>query len=298
LPQVIEAAHRGEIKFLYSIGGNLLETMPDRKFIAEALARVPVRIHQDITLNSSMLMDAADAVLLLPGQTRYEQQSGGTTTNTERRIRFTPEIPGHRVGEALPEWQIPTVIGRRSMPNGALLFPFTDTQAIREEMAHVMPIYQGVENLKMEGDHLQWGGANLFKDGKFSGMPGGRARFSVVEPPDRRASEGRFYLATRRGKQFNSMTFGAKDRLMGSTSRDAIFIAPEDAERLGLQNGARVTVRSDTGAMNGTIQLAPVKAGTLQAYWPEANVLVPRRADPVSGEPDYNTEVWIEAVIG
>jgi anaerobic selenocysteine-containing dehydrogenase len=262
------------------------------------LARVPVRIHQDITLNSSMLLDAAQAVLLLPGQTRYEQQGGGTTTNTERRIRFTPEIPGHRVGEALPEWQIPTVIGRRSMPNGALLFPFTDTQAIREEMAHVMPIYQGVENLKMEGDHLQWGGAYLFKDGKFSGMPGGRARFSVLEPPDRRASEGRFYLSTRRGKQFNSMTFGAKDRLMGSKSRDAIFIAPEDAERLGLQNGARVTVRSDTGAMNGTIQLAPVKSGTLQAYWPEANVLIPRRTDPISGEPDYNAEVWIEAVIG
>jgi len=297
LPQVIETAHRGEIKFLYSIGGNLLETMPDRKFVADALARVPVRIHQDITLNSSMLLDADEAVLLLPGQTRYEQQGGGTTTNTERRIRFTPEITGHRVGEALPEWQIPTVIGRRSMPNGALLFPFTDTHAIREEMAHVMPIYQGVEKLTKEGDHLQWGGANLFKDGKFSGMPGGRARFSVLEPPDRRASEGRFYLSTRRGKQFNSMTFGVKDRLMGSKSRHAIFIAPEDAERLSLQNGARVTVRSDTGAMNGTIQLAPVKAGTLQAYWPEANVLIPRRTDPVSGEPDYNAEVWIEAVI-
>ena len=85
---------------------------------------------------------------------------------------------------------------------------------------------------------------------------------------------------------------------MGSQSRDAIFIAPEDAERLGLQDGARVTVRSDTGAMNGTIQMAPVKSGTLQAYWPEANVLIPRRTDPVSGEPDYNAEVWIEAVIG
>jgi molybdopterin-dependent oxidoreductase alpha subunit len=297
-PQMIEAAHRGEMKFLYSIGGNLLETMPDRKFVAEALAQVPVRIHQDILLNSSMLLDAAEAVLLLPGQTRYEQQDGGTTTSTERRIRFTPEIRGHRVGEALPEWQIPTFIGRRSMPNGSLLFPFTDTQAIREEMAHVIPIYQGVENLKREGDHLQWGGPHLFKNGYFSGMPGGRARFSAVAPPDRRAPEGRFYLATRRGNQFNSLTFGAKDRSMASTSRYAIFIAPEDAERLGLENGARVTVRSDTGAMNGTIQTAPVKSGTVQAYWPEANVLIPRGADPVSDEPDYNAEVWIEAVIG
>ena len=297
LPEMIEAAQRGEIKFFYSIGGNLLETMPDREFVAAALARVPVRIHQDIVLNSSMLLDGADAVLLLPAQTRYEQRGGGTTTSTERRIRFTPEIPGHRIGQALPEWEIPTVIGRRLMPNGALLFPFADTQAIREEMARVMPIYQGTEKLKKEGDDLQWGGANLFRGGQFSAMPDGRARFSAIEPPDRAVGKGRFYLATRRGKQFNSMTFGAKDRLMGSKSRDTIFIAREDAERLGLQDGTRVTIRSDTGAMNGTIQLAPVKSGTLQAYWPEANVLIPRRADPVSGEPDYNAEVWIEALI-
>lgn len=298
VPRMLEAAHRGEIKFLYSIGGNLLETMPDRRFVAQALARVPVRIHQDIVLNNSMLLDGAGTVLLLPAQTRYEQGSGGTTTNTERRIRFTPEIRGHRVGEALPEWQIPTIIGRRSMPNGALLFPFTDTQTIREEMAHVMPIYQGVENLQKEGDHFQWGGANLFAGKKFGAMPGGRARFSVVEPPDRRTAPDRFYLATRRGKQFNTMTFGAKDRMMGSKNRDAIFISPEDADKLGVDNGTRATLRSDTGAMNGTIQIAPVKSGTIQAYWPEANVLIPRRADPVSGEPDYNAEVWIEAWIG
>jgi anaerobic selenocysteine-containing dehydrogenase len=113
-------------------------------------------------------------------------------------------------------------------------------------------------------------------------MPGGRAP-SASSSRRTGVLPSRFYLVTRRGKQFNSMTFGAKDRLMGSKSRDAIFIAPEDAERLGLQNGARVTVRSELGAMNGTIQLAPVKASTLQAYWPEANVLIPRRADPVSG---------------
>ena len=101
---MIEAAHRGEIKFLYSIGGNLYETLPDRKFVAKALAKVPFRVHQDIVLNTSMLLDAEEAVVLLPGQTRYEQRGGGTTTSTERRIRFTPEIPGHPIGETRPEW--------------------------------------------------------------------------------------------------------------------------------------------------------------------------------------------------
>jgi molybdopterin-dependent oxidoreductase alpha subunit len=291
--QMIEAAHSGEIKFLYSIGGNLLETMPDPRFIVDALAKIPLRVYQDIVLNTSMLLDPDDAVVILPGQTRYEQRSGGTSTSTERRIRFTPEIPGHRVGEALPEWEIPVLIGRKSMPNGDKLFPFDDTQSIREEMSRVMPIYQGIEKLTKEGDHLQWGGSYLYKDG-FTAMPTNRALFTVLDPPDRRTAEGKFYLATRRGKQFNSMTFGVTDRLMGTKRRDMIFISPEDAERLALEDGTKIMVRSDIGEMKGIVQLAPVKSGTLQAYWPEANVLISRRTDPVSGEPDYNAEVWIE----
>lgn len=184
------------------------------------------------------------------------------------------------------------------MPNGDLLFPYEDTQGIRDEMSRVMPIYQGIEQLKKEGDHLQWGGPFLYRAGQFNNMPNGRALFSVLNPPDRRASAGKFYLATRRGKQFNSMTFGAADRLMGAKSRDIIFISPEDAERLELEDGTRVVVRSDTGEMSGVIKIAPVKSGTLQAYWPEANVLITRRTDPVSGEPDYNVEVSIEKTIG
>jgi len=294
VPQMIEAAHEGGLEFLYSVGGNLLETMPDRQFVAEALAQLPVRVHQDIALNSSMLIDPVELVVIFPAQTHYEQRGGGTVTNTERRIRFTPEIPGHSIGETLPEWEIPCLIGRKAMPNGDLLFPYDDTQTIREEMSRVMPMYQGIEKLKEEGDSLQWGGPYLFKGGNFSNMPDGRALFSVLEPPDRRASEGRFYLTTRRGKQFNSMIFGSTDRLTGSKRRDAIFISLEDAERLSFDDGDSVIVRSDTGEMRGVIQIAPVKPGTLQAYWPEANVLIPRRTDPLSGAPDYNTEVELE----
>jgi molybdopterin-dependent oxidoreductase alpha subunit len=181
-PHMIEAAHNGEIKFLYSIGGNLLEIIADPKYVAEALGQVPVRVHQDIVLNTSMLTDAEDAVVILPGQTRYEQRTGGTSTSTERRIRFTPEISGHKIGETLPEWEIPTLIGRKSMPNGDKLFPFDDTQAIREEMSRIMPIYQGIEKLTKEGDQLQWGGPQLYSEG-FTTMPANRAIFTPLEPP-------------------------------------------------------------------------------------------------------------------
>jgi anaerobic selenocysteine-containing dehydrogenase len=93
------------------------------------------------------------------------------------------------------------------------------------------------------------------------------------------------------------MTFGTTDRLMGIQRRDMILISPEDAERLGLKDNDKVLLRSDTGGMNGLIQLDPVKCGTLQAYCPEANVLISPRPDPVTGETDYNAEVSIEKAI-
>jgi anaerobic selenocysteine-containing dehydrogenase len=125
-------------------------------------------------------------------------------------------------------------------------------------------------------------------------MLGNRALFTVLDPPDHRAEGGKFYLATRLGKQFNSMTFGTTDRVMGTERRDIIFISAEDAERLGFEDGAMATLHSDIGTMNGIIRIAPVKSGTLQAYWSEANVLVSRRTDAISDDPDYNAEVWLE----
>ncbi len=188
LAQMMEAARQGKLRFLYLLGGNFLEAFADRDFVTAALSRVTVRIHQNMMLNPSVLVEGAEAVLVLPTNTRYEQKGGGTLTTNERKICFTPEIPGHPIGDSLPAWQIPTIIGRRSLPNGELLFPFNDPQSIREEMARVAPIYHGIERLANEGDYRQWGGPQLFKGGTFRGMPGERALFSVVEPPDHVAS--------------------------------------------------------------------------------------------------------------
>jgi molybdopterin-dependent oxidoreductase alpha subunit len=288
VPHMVEAAARGEIDLLYSIGGNLLDTLPDRAFAREALARVPVRIHQDLVVNPSTLLPG-ELVVLLPAQTRYEQRGGGTTTNTERRIRFTPEIAGHpQVGEARPEWEIPCLVARRLRPGLDLALGYADASAIRAEMAAAMPQYRGVDALAAPGDWIQWGGDGLFA--RSFPTPDGRARWSAIPLPETRIPEGKFYLSTRRGKQFNSMVFAERDPLTGA-GRDAVFVSAIDAGRLGLADGARVRLRSEVGEYVGRVRIAPVKPRTLQVHWPEANVLVPRRYDPVSGEPDYNAFV-------
>jgi hypothetical protein len=50
-------------------------------------------------------------------------------------------------------------------------------------MSRVMPIYQGVDKLGKEGDRLQWGGPQLYRDG-FTAMTNNRAFFTVLEPSD------------------------------------------------------------------------------------------------------------------
>jgi molybdopterin-dependent oxidoreductase alpha subunit len=290
--QMLEAAHENKIDFLYSLGGNLLETMPDREYMREALERVKIRVHQDIVLNTSSLLPGR-CVLILPAETRYESAGGGTATNTERRIRFTPEIPGPRIAEARAEWRIPVEMAHSARPELKPFLAWNGTPEIREEMAQTMPMYAGVEKLEQAGQWVQWGGPRLFSDG-FTRMPEGRARFTNVSVPRIVIPPGMFYMTTRRGKQFNSITFHEKDALMGAHAREEVLICPDDASALGVAEGDAIRLRSDVGEWAGLVRLAPMKPRHVQTYWPETNVLISRRFDPVSGEPDYNALVTIE----
>jgi len=86
-------------------------------------------------------------------------------------------------------------------------------------------------------------GERLFTDG-FTRMPGGRARFSAVPVPSIEIPPGKFYLTTRRGKQFNSMGQGEQDFLVGSGTRRDVLVHPEDAVRIGVRDGDEVLLRS------------------------------------------------------
>jgi molybdopterin-dependent oxidoreductase alpha subunit len=290
--QLLERAGEQGLDLLYLVGGNHLETMPDRAHARRALENVGLRVHQDIVLNSSTLLGAREAVLVLPAQTRYEQRSGGTSTSTERRIRFTPEIPGPRIAEARPEWEIPALIGKRLHPDRDDLFGYADTAAIRREMSELMPLYRGIERLEKAGDSLQWGGARLGADG--FPTPDGKAHFSVVTIPRIDVPLGRFLLVTRRGRQFNSMTYGRKDPLTRKADRDSILLDARDMRELGVAEGERVMVKSEHAFIYATARAGPCRRQHVQGFWPECNTLLERRYDPASGEPNYSTPVVIQ----
>jgi molybdopterin-dependent oxidoreductase alpha subunit len=294
--EMVEAGGRGDLDVLYSSGGNFLEVLPDPALVEDALARVPLRVHQDIVVSSQMLVDPGEVVVLLPAATRYEQRDGGTETTTERRIAFSPEIPGPRPGEVRSEWEIFVDLAARVDPERAHLVDFRSGQALRDEIARVVPTYAGVELLHTTGDAVQWGGTRLCEGGTFP-TPDGKARFLAVVPSEPDVPEGSFILSTRRGKQFNTMVHAERDPLTGAM-RDALFMAASDIAALGLRDGDRVVVRSHHGEMAARLHSSELRAGNVQVFFPEGNVLLRAgRRDPASGVPDYNAVVTVEAAI-
>ena len=295
--EMINAAHEGKLDLLYSAGGNFLETLPEPGFVRAALQRVPLRVHQDIVLSPQMFVEAAGTVVLLPARTRYEQKGGGTETSTERMIYFSPEIPGRRIGEAKSEWEIFMELAQQTYPERSSQIHFENAKQIRDEIAKAVPFYVGIQYLKKQGDAVQWGGMRL-ADGPHFTTADAKAHFAVLTPVEKYLAKGQFNVTTRRGKQFNSMVQSEYDPLTGSR-RDDVFMSSEDAQELGLLEGALITLKNELGEFRGRVKIVAIRPGNLQVHWPEGNHLIRRGVvDPACGIPDYNAVVEIVQSIG
>ena len=293
--EMVEAGERGELDLLYCLGGNFLRTLPEPERVREALARVPLRVHQDIILTDQMFIPAEEQVILLPAKTRYEQDDGGLETTTERRIAFSPEIQ-RQVGEARAEWKILRDLAAAVDPARAKLLGGETGWKLREEIVHVVPFYEGAQYLKHTGDAVQYGGPHLCAGWNFA-TPDGKAHFRAVELPPLGPANAGFVVATRRGKQFNSLVYAEVDPLNGA-GRDAVLMNPDDAAELHLMNDDRVALVNGIGRYEGRVFLAAIARGNLQIHWPEGNILIRRGVvDRAGGVPDYNARVAVERIL-
>lgn len=292
--EMIEAAANKNLDVLFSVGGNFLDVLPDPDYVESALLNIPLRVHMDIIYSKQMLLEPTETVILLPATTRYEIPGGVTETNTERRVIFSPEIPGRRIGEARSEWQVIMELARRVRPEIADKLSFENTAAMRQEIAKVVPQYSGIQHLKEAGDQFQYGGSHLAFGWRFP-TEDGKASFAVLSSFKSQLPEGYFLVTTRRGKQFNSMVQEKKDRITGAM-REAVLMSSVDVEKLGLKEGDLISLKNDLGEYRGRVYTAPVKPRNLQIHWPEGNVLLDREKRSQEGVPDYNALVKVEKV--
>src|SRR5690625_690906 len=286
--------HERNLKLYYMSGGNFLETMPNPDFVKQCLENVDVRVHQDIIFNTSTLLDAKEAVIVLPAMTRYEQPGGGTSTSTERMVYFSPEIKGPRIEEARSEWEIYIDLAKRVKPEEKDRIHFEDAAAIREEIAKTAPNYDGIQHLKERGDVFQWGGAWLCEDG-ICPTPDGKGNLIPVEIPELRKPEGQDYVTTRRGNQFNSMIYDEKDSFNAADRYD-VMMNENDARKHGISEGEAIVVYNKYGAFNGREKFVQIREENIELFMPERNVLIPSESNyqDHAGIPEYNVAAIIE----
>ena len=207
-----------------------------------------------------MLVDGDGDVLLLPATTRYESPGGGTETSTERRIIFSPEIPGRRIGSREPEWWVFREVMARARPgaraSGRARGRRGDPARDRSRRAALRRHRDAVAPRATSGAVGRT--ARLYADGRFA-TADGRARFAPVALRSRALPADRFFVSTRRGKQFNSMVQRDVDPLTGADRDDILISDDRPRPHRPARLATTVVLRSATGVFRGRLRAAPIR---------------------------------------
>jgi molybdopterin-dependent oxidoreductase alpha subunit len=289
----MEAAALGEMKAALCLGGNLFGSNPDARFAETAIGKLDLIAYLSTTLNTGHAWGRARETLILPVLPRDEEPEPTTQESMFSFVRLSAGGPP-RVPSARSEVAVLVEIARRTL--GEQVAPAFDWSslhshaAVRSLIADLVPDLESLATLDATRREFHIPGRDL-ADGVFP-LPGGRARFHAVAlPAAPDPTDGRLRLMTVRSEgQFNSVVYEEEDIYRGQERRDVILLHPTDIERRGLRPEDRVRVRSATGELR-RILVRPfdIRPGNALAYYPEANVLVPRDVDPESRTPAFKS---------
>ena len=297
--EMMDAAHKGEIKAIYVMGENPMVSDPDLTHVEAALKHLELLVVQDIFLTETARL--ADVVL--PSACFVEKD--GTFSNTERRVqRIRKALPAP--GEAKADWEI---IAGLSTKMG---YPMSYGSAaeIMAEINAVTPSYAGITYERLEKGGIQWPCPNadhpgtrfLHKD-RFSR---GRGLFHAVEYiPPAELPDAEYPIILSTGRVLYHYHTGTMTRLSkGSMERcpeSLVEINPADAEKLSIADGQTVKVTSRRGTLQAKAKITTRSdRGTvfMNFHFHEAavNLLTNPALDPIGKIPEYKVcAVRVEA---
>jgi assimilatory nitrate reductase catalytic subunit len=298
------AMGRGEIKAVWIMATNPVDSMPEADAIRAALQACPFVVVSDMNRHTDT-MDLAHVRLPAAGW----GEKNGTVTNSERRIsRQRPFLA--LPGEARPDWWIIKEVARR-LGHGHAFAYFSPAQIFAEHAALSAFENHGSRDFDLSGlvgtDYetmppVQWPvrskpAARMFGDGKYF-TPDGKARFLPIQPPPPFApAPGRYILNTGRVRDhWHTMTrTGKAARLSAHMAEPFVEIHPADANALGIRRASLVRLSNAHGTAHVRALLTDrQQRGQLfvPMHWTDqfasngrVDALVPGKTDPVSGQP-------------
>jgi predicted molibdopterin-dependent oxidoreductase YjgC len=287
---MFDAAVDGRLKAMYIFGEDVAQTDPNTTHVVHALESLEFLVCQDIFETETTKY----ADVILPASSFLEKS--GTFTNAERRIQLVaPAIDPP--GGAKTDFEIITTISRALGHDMGLESP-ADAM---DEIAALTPDFAGVSHQRIGRHGLQWPVAPDGTDApilyrEHFELPGGRGRFAALpykEPGDTADAEFPLILVTgRRLQHYNAGTMTRRTANLQLLDHDWLEIHPDDAARLWVTNGQRVSVRSRVGQIEIEARLTDrIEAGHVFTafHFPEVrtNLLVGSSADVNTSCPEY-----------
>lgn len=287
--EAISAMLRDEVKVLLALGGNLAAAAPDTPRTCEALRRCGLTVYISTKLNRSHLMPGKQS-LILPtlGRTEEDMQASGrqfiTVEDSFSMVHASEGIGKPLAATQRSETAIVAGIAHATLGSEKVdwLALAGDYNLIRDHIAATIPGFQNF-NVRCEEPGGFWLG-NAAADLRFN-TPSGKAEFSAAALPLSVCPETQapFVLQTLRSHdQYNTTIYGLDDRYRGVYGqRDVLFMHPEDIRALGLNDGDRVDIETQsTDGVRRRVEAFRLVAydiprGNLAAYYPETNPLVP-----------------------
>lgn len=242
---MIDKALAGELKALYVIGEDLIQTEPNSEKIRRALKHLDFMVIQELFPSET----TAYATVVLPAASFLEKS--GTFTNGERRVQKVNEVINPLPGTK-PDGQILVELMRKMGYNQPDYHPAW----VLEEIARTVPFFNGItwDNLgtqgkqwpvNSEGEDTKILHQQTFKRGK------GLLQFIPFQPsPELQAvsPDFPFILTTNRNlSHYNSGSMTRRTRNVLLDQEDVLLIHPDDAHALDLLDRDKVEVSSTRG---------------------------------------------------
>ena len=290
IPEMIDAAARGQIRALWIQGEDIAQSDPNQAHVVEALSKLDFLIVQELFFSET----ARFAHLVLPAAAALEQE--GTFTNGERRIqRVRPAVAPP--GEALPDWLAVRNVARAM---GAR-WHYEKPAEVMDEIARVAPrLFGGVSYDRLTGDGLQWpcparehpGTSSVHADGFIRGK-GKLSAIRYVPSPEQESEAFPFILITGRVlEHYNVGTMTRRTPNRELVPEDVLEVNPGDARQEGIADGETVELESHWGRTSMRVRLSERVAPRtlfLAFHYPEThtNRLTGACVDPDSKCPNY-----------
>jgi len=309
----VQAIRDGRSRALLCLGGNLAEAMSDPHTTFESMRKLDLVVHMATKLNRSHLLMAKNSYLFpVLGRTEIDRQaSGNQSVTVEDSMSMVHASRGTLQPASSYLKSEPALIAglaKATLPDTRVKWDhlISDYNHIRDAIEAVFPAFENFNQRIM-----QPGGFRLYNAAseRVWQTPSKRAQFKVMqginEDPRSLKCHDLVLTTLRSHDQYNTTLYGLNDRYRGiSGRRDILFISAAEAEKRQLKSGDRVNMtaldpngdRTDRRMHNLTIAVHDMAPGSVAAYYPEANVMIPLDShDTKSGIPAYkSTPVVIE----